>query len=227
LPINSPLTHVLASETTAEQDCELANAITAHLLPRIEAHPMRQYLAELVGELHDSAYNKGGCRADAMHVRCDVDDRVIDGEPTVMICGAKVHPECEEDHYQYCDICGEGSDGVPADVQELTRRILSLMCKEYVQSGYMMSGCMKPERIAHEVGGDDDEARGAIKVLVERGHLRRRECIEFVYELSPAMRLRLIERHNLAEAWGEGLPGCEVANTRREAAEESAQAEAA
>lgn len=221
-PTENPIVKALTAGTTADEDCALGSAVRLHLLGQLEGHPMRNALAELSALLHDSAYIKGGCRHDSGEfVRCDVDDSLIDGEPSAMPCGALVHPDCAGDHRGYCWVCDDGAEVLDAAELDVSRRILFVMGRSYLEGGYIASGCMRPGNIEQEVGGDEGAVQAAIKLLVGRNQIRVRGCSDFVYELAPVERLKLIERYGLAGKWGE-RPGGEVVTVRYEAAQQAA-----
>jgi hypothetical protein len=113
---------------------------------------------------------------------------------------------------------------LPASVA-LPARIFAMLCAEYLTSGYMYSGCLSPTFITRKLGLDDAEVCGALEELRAAGLARVRGCVNFMYELTPHVRVALIEAHNLSRRWEDeawffypNAPYGEIGNVRREAA---------
>jgi hypothetical protein len=88
----------------------------------------------------------------------------------------------------------------------LAERLLAVFRREYLESGYLYSGCLAPLRLARLLRTDGlavsvRQVERAADELIAAGVVRVRPVSAFKWELVPAERLRLVEEHGLRETW--------------------------
>ena len=76
-------------------------------------------------------------------------------------------------------------------MSEKARKLYEEFLKEYVEKGYLYSGCLH----------FDINRREEFKELEQMGLIQLRDCDAFAYELSEKERRVLIKNHNLEARW--------------------------
>lgn len=95
----------------------------------------------------------------------------------------------------------------PKALSEDARRLLGEFEAEFLDCGYMYSGCLSPTYICRKFfAGDDEASEAALAELREAGIIQIRACEAFKYELSVERRAALIELHDLAHVWSTTMP---------------------
>jgi len=81
--------------------------------------------------------------------------------------------------------------------------ILKAMEKEYIEKGFMYSGCMSIHEL-REIAGE--RVFDVVSEMMKEGLIERRNCEALAYELPKEKRKQLILEHNLAQVWEEKAP---------------------
>lgn len=86
-------------------------------------------------------------------------------------------------------------------VQLDAAKVLDFMRTEYIRVGYMYSGSVSVQFLCARLGLSWDAVKAAVDLLLARRVIRIRKCLSRSLELSPAERVTIIEKHNLATDW--------------------------
>lgn len=75
------------------------------------------------------------------------------------------------------------------------------MRSEYIRVGFLYSGSVSNQFLSGRLGLSWDAVNTAVDLLLARRIIRIRKCLSRSLELSPAERVGIIEKHNLAADW--------------------------
>jgi hypothetical protein len=100
----------------------------------------------------------------------------------------------------------EGKPLTPVQSCAIDREtILAFAEARYVREGYAHAGWLtvNPPHEANQAGIRQEGYRNALRSLVESGAMRRRACLEVMFDLPAPHQVALIEQRNLHGAWEE------------------------